>query len=146
MIGSLSGQQVGGIPTSGSPQPNTFFKTSTVSLHYDLRYNFFRKEKWKVYASLGFGLLRFNPKDESDNNLQDFQNTRAENETYGNIVAVIPLQLGAMYFLNNGFGTNFQFGFLNPTTDYLDNISDLGEETGGDNVLQFRFSLLVPLN
>ena len=145
MIGNLSGQTLSGIPSAGSPQPNTFFKTSVVSLHYDLRYNLVSKEKWKAYVSLGFGLMRFNPKDQDDNNLQDLIDTRAANETYGNITGMMPLQVGVMYFLPNGFGVNFQTGFLNTFTDYLDNVSDLGNQSGGDNILQFQFSLLAPL-
>jgi hypothetical protein len=145
-IGTLTGQKLSGIPVSGSPQPNNFFKTSTISIHYDLRYNFISNDQWKAYLSLGFGLLRFNPKDQSDNNLQDLIDTRASNETYGNVTAMIPTQIGAMYFLRNGFGFNFQIGFMNSLTDYLDNISTLGELSGGDNALQLKFAFLVPLN
>ena len=43
-VGSISGQKVGDIPVSGNQQPNTFFKSTTISVHYDLRYNFIRKE------------------------------------------------------------------------------------------------------
>ena len=102
-------------PVSGSPQPNTFFRSSLISLHYDLRYNFIRKERLKAYVSLGFGLVRFNPKDQEDNSLQDLLDTRADNETYGNITAMLPLQAGAMYFLDNGFGASFQMGLYEYT-------------------------------
>jgi len=144
-IGNINGQQLSGIPVSASQQPNTYFKTSVVSVHYDVRYNFLVREHWKVYVSLGFGLMRFNPKDQDDNNLQDLIDTRGFNESYGNITAMIPFQAGFMYFLNNGYGLNFQTGFLNIFTDYIDNISELGNQSGGDNILQFQFSFIAPI-
>ncbi len=148
-FGTLNGQQINYAPPpidNVTPTPNTFFNTSVFTFNYDLHYNIIKKENLIVYASQGFGLMRFNPRDEFGNNFQDQFATRAANETYGNIAAIFPTTVGAIYFLPNQFGVGFQTSLLNSTTDYLDNISQWGLEDGNDNILQFRFTVYAPLS
>jgi hypothetical protein len=59
---------------------------------------------------------------------------------------MLPTQVGAIYLLPNQWGIGIQAGLLNPLTDYLDNIKELGNRSGNDNVMQTRLLLYVPLN
>lgn len=124
--------------------PNTFFRTKFLSVHYTLQYDIIRRKFLTVYISQGLGLMRFMPQDQFNQPLQNQQNTRASNETYSNVTAILPTQLGIDYYFPNRFGVGLKAGWLNTTTDYLDNTSQLGSRQGSDNVLQFQFLLLVP--
>ncbi len=124
--------------------PNTFFRTNFVSIHYTLQYDIIRREFLKVYISLGLGLMRFMPHDQFDQPLQDQQHTRASNETYTNVAAMLPTQFGVDYYFPNRFGVGLKAGWLNTTTDYLDNTSQLGARQGNDNVLQWQFLFYIP--
>jgi hypothetical protein len=144
--GSLSGQEVR-IATPGPEDillANRFFQTSFFSFHYALQYDIFRYRGLLLYASQGIGLMRFVPKDEFGADLQDQLSTRAENESYGNATAILPTQIGIEYIFDNHFGFGLQAGWFNTTTDYLDNISRLGNREGGDNVWQWHFRFHIP--
>ncbi|UII29380.1 hypothetical protein LVD15_13400 [Fulvivirga maritima] len=125
--------------------PNRYFKTSYLFINYDLHYNIIKKEQVIVYISQGIGLFRFNPKDEDGNNLSDQSNTRNSDETYSNLTLMLPTSVGAIYFLPNEWGVGFQAGLLNTMTNYIDNISELGDG-GNDNILEFRLAFYVPFN
>lgn len=124
--------------------PNLFFTSSIFTLQYNLHINILKKEHYLFYVSQGFGIIRYQPQDEWERNLLDNFNTRAPNETYSNTSAMLPTNLGFIYLLPNHWGLGLQGGYLNPLTDYLDNIGQWGNKKGSDNVLQFRFSLYVP--
>ena len=148
-IGSITGQEVGYTfngPSVDPATPNTFFKTRVLTVNYDLHYNFIKKGPWIVYISQGLGLVSYIPKDEFSEDLVDQSSTRVPNETYGSTSIVAPTQIGAFYLLSNGLGFGFQTGFLNTLTDYLDNVSQWGNQGGNDNILIAKFSLLVSLN
>jgi opacity protein-like surface antigen len=147
-FGTVTGQNAGYAFTGESettPTPNRFFRTSFVSVNYDLQVNLLKTPRWIVYASQGVGFMRFNPKDEFGNPLQDQLNTRTAGESYGNIAVMLPTQAGALYLLPNGYGVGIQGGFANPLTDYLDNISQWGNRNGGDNMLWLKFQFVVPM-
>ncbi len=148
-IGSITGQNPN-YQFSGSVEkpatPNLFFKTSYLSLNYDLQVNLLKTRHWIVYVSQGAGLIRYNPKDDRNKGLQSQFGTRPEEESYTNITLLLPTQAGAIYLFENGFGLGVQTGWLNSQTDYLDNISQWGNRSKKDNVLQFRFSFLAPVN
>ncbi len=124
---------------------NTFFKTRFLSINYDIQINIYRNKNWIVYISQGFGFMRFTPKDANNQSLINQLNTRAGGETYNQVALILPTQIGFYYFLNNGYGINFQTGFLNSQTDYLDNISQWGNRSKKDNVLWCKFAFVVPL-
>ena len=148
-IGSITGQEVGysfNGQSTDPPTPNTFFKTRVFNVSYDLHFNFIKKGPWIVYLSQGFGVVSFNPKDEFSQDLREQTQTRPPNEIYGNTAIILPTQLGAYYLLPNGFGFGLQTGYLNTTTDFLDNISQWGNKKGNDNVLVFKFSFVISLN
>ncbi|WP_422360265.1 hypothetical protein [Reichenbachiella sp.] len=148
-IGSVTGQELDYSTTdnTGVPAtPNTFFKSSFIGLNYEAHYNFLDKKKYKVYLSQGIGLFRFNPKDESNNNLVDMPDTRSLGESYRNLIIQLPTQLGAKYYLPNDFAIGVQFGFMNPITDYLDNLGVWGNKNGNDNILVLQFELHAPIS
>ncbi|MDJ1467398.1 hypothetical protein [Xanthocytophaga flava] len=147
-IGSITGQNPSYVFTGESettPTPNLYFKTTFFSLNYDLQINLIKTPRWIVYVSQGIGFMRYNPKDEYGNNFQDQLNTRAANETYGSISAILPTQAGVIYLLPNGYGAGIQGGWLNTQTDYLDNISQWGNRSKKDNALWLKFQFIVPL-
>lgn len=130
-------------PTQGIT--NNYFKSHFFTLGYQLRINLLSKENYKLYFSPGISLFRFNPKDQEGNNLKDDISTRENNEEYSNVSLALPIKIGGMYFLNNGMGISYEFGWYNPTTDYLDNISNLGTRERNDNIMFHKISVLFPL-
>lgn len=125
--------------------PNRFFSSSFFTLHYNLHLNILKKENYTLYLSQGFGIIRYNPEDDLDRNLPDRFETRAPNETYSNTSVMLPTNLGFIYLLPNKWGLGLQAGYLNPLTDYLDNIGQWGNNSGNDNVLQYRFAVYAPI-
>lgn len=147
-IGSVTGQNLDyrfeGADTIPAT-PNLFFKTNFVAANYDLQIHLLKYKGIMVYISQGIGLIRYKPKDASNQSLGDNFDSRVANETYGNVSLLLPTQAGVNYIFNNGYGVGLQAGWLNPQTDYLDNISQWGNRKKKDNVLLFRFSFMVPL-
>lgn len=125
--------------------PNRFFSSSFLSVQYDLHLNILKKEHFMLYLSQGLGLLRYQPEDDQGRSLQDRYETRPPNETYGNSAIMLPTKLGALYLLPNQWGVGLEAGYLNPLTDYLDNISQWGNDSGNDNVLQLQLRVYAPL-
>jgi hypothetical protein len=145
-LAQVEGQDPAFFPdTEPNIRPNRYVSTSFFAANYLLQYNLIKKERYQLYIGQGIGLFRYNPKDEQDRPLQDQRSTRLPNEEYGNISLMLPTAAGLIYFLPNQWGLGFQASLLNPLTDYLDNISELGPKKCNDNVLQFRLQLLVPL-
>jgi len=147
-IGTVTGQnpdyQYNG--TGAQPAtPNVYFKTSYVSLNYDLQVNLVKSRHWIVYLSQGAGLFRFSPKDERSQALAGRLDTRPEEESYNNITVLLPTQAGVTYLFDNGYGVGVQSGWLNPHNDYLDNISQWGNRSKKDNVLSFRLGFVAPI-
>ncbi|WP_224996404.1 outer membrane beta-barrel protein [Cesiribacter sp. SM1] len=144
--GSVSGQNPDFNPSVQPPiAPNKYFNTSFFTADYALQYNLVKTERFHLYISQGIGLFRYNPKDEQDRELQNLGTTRPSDEIYGNISLQLPTSLGTAFFLPNQWGLGLQASYLNPLTDYIDNIGRLGTDKGNDNVLQFRLMLLVPV-
>ncbi|CAA9320668.1 MAG: hypothetical protein AVDCRST_MAG56-6942 [uncultured Cytophagales bacterium] len=147
-IGTVTGQNPDYQYTGAEAQPatpNVYFKTSYVSLNYDLQVNLVKSRHWIAYLSQGAGLFRFSPKDERNQALAGQLDTRAEEESYNNITVLLPTQAGVTYLFDNGYGVGMQSGWLNPQNDYLDNISQWGNRSKKDNVLSFRFSFVAPI-
>jgi hypothetical protein len=129
---------------SGVAEPNNFFKTNFIYLNYDLHINIIKKQNLIVYISQGIGFMRFTPKNNEGESLQDQQDTRELGESYRNSALMLPTSMGVIYFLPNNFGLSLQSGIYNTSTDYLDNISAFGD-AGNDNILAFRLAFYVPL-
>jgi len=146
-IGTFSGYKLSNTsPDFGADVlSNTYFRSSFVSVYYSLQYDIIRRERWLLYVSQGLGVMQFNPRDEFGNALPDNPETRAENESYGTAAALLPTQAGIDYYLPNRLGIGLKVGWLNTTTDYLDNVSQLGDKAGNDNVLQVMLQVHIPL-
>lgn len=124
--------------------PNLSFRTNIVTVQADLQYNFIRTNHWIAYVSQGIGLMRFLPKNEQGEKLQNLLASRSAGELYGNVSAIFPSSIGIMYLLKNGYVFGFQASLLRPTTDYLDNISLWGQKTGADRVMLCKWHIAVP--
>lgn len=124
--------------------PNRFFKSRFVSVHYALEYDIVQRPNVIVYLSQGLGLIRFSPRDQFNRSLQDDLSTRAANENFGNVAALLPTHLGATYLFPNRFGLGAKVGYYNLLTDYIDNVSQLGSDRGNDNAMQVQFLFIVP--
>ncbi|HAI76556.1 MAG TPA: hypothetical protein DCM08_09945 [Microscillaceae bacterium] len=131
--------------TTTTPQANTYFRTSLIHLHYELIINLWKTRRFFVYLSQGIGLIRFEPRDQNGGNLQAQRATRARGEEYGNTSVCFPTGLGIGYLLRNGYGIGIQSVWMNPLTDYLDNISRLGRTAGNDNVWTTKVMIFIPL-
>jgi hypothetical protein len=124
--------------------PNSYFKTSLFVASYQLNLNLVNTKNVRWYAGTGFGITRFNVRDEQDRNLSAQPNTRAIGENYNNITLSLPLYMGINYHFVNGLAIALQAGWWNTNTPYLDNIDKLGSKTGNDNVASYRLSLWIP--
>jgi hypothetical protein len=147
-IGSITGQnpEYEFESTEGiTATPNLFFKTNFIAVNYDLQIHLLKYKGIMVYVSQGIGLIRYEPKDAENQSLGDKFDSRVANETYGNVSLLLPTQAGVNYIFNNGYGVGIQTGWLNPQTDYLDNISQWGNRKKKDNALWVRFVFMVPL-
>ncbi|WP_018343086.1 outer membrane beta-barrel protein [Cytophaga aurantiaca] len=146
MIGGVRGNNDSYVFNSTqTTTPNTYFKTSLISLGYELRINIFKKENYSLYVSPGIALLRYDPKDEFKNSYSNQFSTRAAGEIYSNVSLMLPIKIGGTYYLKNGYGIGVDAGFLNPLTDYIDNISQWGNKSKKDNLLQLNLLLYIPL-
>lgn len=125
--------------------PSEFAITNFAGASYNLNFNLISKENFKLYLSQGLGLMRFSPRDENYDRLNSQLSTRAVGEDFSNITTYFPTRLGFLYLLPGGYGAGFQMSWLNPSTDYLDNISQWGNIEKSDKLLSYRFAIFVPL-
>jgi hypothetical protein len=123
-------------------QINDFAKTNYQSLHVEPSIHLIKKTNYSVYLSQGFGFLRFTVFDRDNNNLANNLNSRDQAEDYSNFTVLLPTTLNAFYFLPNDFGFHLRTGWLNPQTDYLDNISNFGNPENNDNLFILQFSII----
>ncbi len=146
IFGAVSGQELDyHFPGDEAATPNTYFSSNYFGAHYELTFNIVNKEKLKCFLSQGVGFIRFQPKDQYGEKLVDQPVTREFGEDYRNIAIILPTHLGIRYKLNNGYWVGLQTGFLNPMTDYLDNISRWGNKSGNDNIWDNRLLLFIPI-
>lgn len=152
-IGKVSGQQSGYYSENNPEQtPNTFFQTSFTSISFSLRAYLYRKHNVKVYIGQGIGAMRFVPKDQYGNRLMDSSSTRKvdqetqeSRENYSNLSLILPRNLGVQYTLKNQIAVSLDVNQQANRTDYIDNISALGNNAKKDKVLLFRFSVMIPI-
>ena len=146
MIGSVSGNNDSyTFNSSQTATPNNYFKTTFVSFAYEFRINVLKKESYLIYFSPGIGLIRFNSKDEFGNSYANQFTTRAKAEEYSTVSFCIPLKIGGTYYFKNSCGIGMDIGFINPLTDYIDNISQWGNNSKKDNLLQASLLIYIPL-
>ncbi len=142
--GQLTGNNV--FYTSEAGSPNRSFTTSFFQFSGHAQLNIIKKPHQRLYISQGAGLMRFNPKDNRNRTLINQPATRATDETYGNFAFMLPTAIGGTYQFPNYLGLGLEVGLMNTRTDYLDNISQLGDPATKDNALSIRFSVVAPLS
>ncbi|MGM0580461.1 MAG: hypothetical protein ACQETL_07265 [Bacteroidota bacterium] len=123
-------------------QINDFARTSYQSLHVEPSLHLIKKLNYSVYLSQGFGFMRFAVFDRDNNNLANQLDSRSQGEDYSNFTVLLPTTLNAYYFLPNDFGLHLKTGWLNPQTDYLDNISTFGNPDNNDNLFIIQLSII----
>lgn len=135
--GSITAQSL-----SFSSPIKSYVKTSFFVLNYGLNIKFIDiKDKFSCSFVPGFGVFRFNPKDIDNNNLNDQGNTRSKNESYNSMTIATPLKLNIGYKTDYKVRYNLSLGYINPMTDYLDNISMLADSKNKDNIFFLGFEI-----
>ena len=124
-------------------QPNTFVDTRFFHVDFRLKARFLREKMVHPYISAGLGLLGYTPRDQDGNNLLDNLSTRNEFETYGSIAASFPLSPGVEIEMSPLLILGLEYTFRPTTSDYLDNISELGTKDGNDRIQALILSLYV---
>ncbi|NME72076.1 hypothetical protein [Flammeovirga aprica] len=153
----LQGQQLrdpNTLPPLEPPFPNYFFQSHTLNTSFSVMFNIINKKRFKLYVTQGLGVFYFNPLDENGDelieNIRDEKEgifeTRNKNETYTNFAMSLPTRIGMTYYFKNNFGFGLSTTFVNPLTDYLDNVSELGTVKGNDQAMSVNFSCFIPLS
>lgn len=131
-------------PDNNVGTPNTFFESNIISCNYDLVFNIIKKENINLYVSQGAGVMRFVSRDEFGSKLIDRLNTRNRNETYNNVTIFFPTSLGLIYHFPKNIHLGVAISWLRPSSDYVDNISNLSSSSTKDNIMAIRMSLFLP--
>lgn len=147
--GSVSGQRDKPIstllPGVSTISGTDFFETQLLAFKYELRYNFWVGKKTRYWASAGFGLVRYNPKDANGKELINQPITRLPGETYDTRMTQLPVFFGGSYLFSNGWQAVGQLGWWNLQGQYLDNTEKHRAEAS-DNLFQIKIGLQIPLN
>lgn len=122
-------------------QPNTFVETPFFFVDLRLKARFLRQTSFNPYLSIGIGMLGYTPRDGDGNSLLDNYSTREEGETYGSISANFPLSAGMEIKLSPILLVGLEYTYRATTTDFLDNISALGQADGNDKLHSLLLSL-----
>ncbi len=141
--GTLSGQNSAYTFEGGNP--NLFFQTSLIGGSMNLQLNIIKQKSFMLYVSQGLGLAYYWIEDKNGNNLDKQPQTRTLGEVYSPTLLLLPSSIGATYLFPNQFGLGVEAGLQNTMTDYLDNISKWGKDTGNDNALRIKFSFYAPV-
>lgn len=146
MIGRVQGQNSNYV-YEGDPSatPNRYFETSFFQFGYNLQVNLYRYKGARVFLSQGLSFFRFNPRNAEGESLLDDLDSRPSGESYSNTGFSFPTMLGVQYVLPQGWGAGFQMGWINPSSDNIDNISAWGNRSKSDNIVRYQFTALIPL-
>ncbi|MEM7367424.1 MAG: hypothetical protein AAF587_02415 [Bacteroidota bacterium] len=102
--------------------------------------------KFQPYVSVGVGGLMFAPRAEDGILLYRKKTTRSPDETeYGTLTYSFPFSAGFEYFLSHRIGLHLAYSYRINGSDYLDNISQLGNHKGNDRLHQIELGILVPV-
>lgn len=123
-------------------QINDFARTNYQALHVEPSIHLIKKPNYSIYLAQGFGFMRFAVYDRDNVNLADQLDSRSSGEDYANFTVLLPTTFNAYYFLPNDFGFQLRTGWLNPQTDYLDNISEFGNPDNNDNLFILQLSIV----
>ena len=124
-------------------QPNTFVETPFFFVDLRLKARFLREKGVHPYLSVGIGMLGYTPRDGEGNNLLDNYSSRQDGETYGSISANFPLSAGLEIRFSPILNLGLEYTMRATTTDFLDNISALGQKEGNDKLHSLLLSLYL---
>jgi hypothetical protein len=113
-------------------KPNSFVTTTFFATDLRMKFRFFRKKNIQPYVQAGAGLLVFSPKDEKGRFLSEAFVTRAQGETYGTFTPQFPVAFGIQGRINSSLSIGIDYSYRFTSTDYLDNIGQLGFRKGND--------------
>ena len=125
---------------------NKYVETNFFYADFRLKAKFLRKTIFNPFVSLGPELFSYTPKDVEGNALADNFESREENETYGSVAFAFPLSIGFDLLLNPIFGIGFEYTYRLTSSDYLDNIGNLGLKSGKDKLNTFQLSFFVNID
>jgi len=131
--------------TTDAGSPNTFTSTRYVAGELGLRLRFRKTQPLSPYVGAALGLLSYTPENASGESLRDAPATRAPDETYGPTSLMLPLQLGVEWQVNEGVHLQASLRRWVLFTDYLDNVGDLGDDTGHDALTSLQLVLFFSL-
>jgi len=125
---------------------NTYVETSLFYIDGGAQVNLIRKRsKFRPTLGAGLGALIFIPKDINGEALSKKKSSRAPDETYGTLALTIPTSLGMEIILNPKLRFHLTYTYRMTTTDYIDNIGELGQKSGFDQLHGFKFGVNLTL-
>ena len=145
-FGSTSQQKRNYEISNSTITPTNYVKCKLSGLYYDLQLRLINKQKVSLSIAQGIGLLRFIPLDEYGNKLIDQYESREEFESYETVSTIFPRRIILQYKFLPFLSASYSLSSLSPSTDYIDNVSNLGTQKGNDKVIFHNFGLVVLLN
>lgn len=135
--------QTRNLPPVDNIQPNTFVKTHFVNADLLIRIRpFFKKPVYPSIAT-GLGILNFTPKNENNQNYATLVSTRKPGESYASTTLALPLNLSINLKLARNILVALNYYHLFPSSDYLDNIGQLGTKKGNDQLMIASLSVHI---
>jgi hypothetical protein len=125
--------------------PNKFFQTHIFGITANVQVNLLKNEHFRAYLSQGLGIAGLQIYDKNGTDFANLPKTRAIGESYSNTILLLPTAIGGSVFFQNRCGINLEIAMLNTMTDYIDNISKWGTDSGNDNLLRVKFSFFAPI-
>lgn len=125
-------------------RPNSYAETTFLYGDFNLRINLIKRwNLFRPYVSAGIGGLAFFPRAKDGVLLFRKRSTRAPGEpNYGTLSASFPVSAGVDLHLSRFLSVNMAYVYRFNSTDYLDNIGQLGTLDGNDQLHIFRVGIL----
>jgi hypothetical protein len=144
-FGRIAEQWDGAAPAADAAMVNAYFDTRF--FYADLRLGGYLLRRGRVwpFVSAGGGFFSFTPRDESGNFLSENIFTRLEGETYNTVAFTTPLSLGGELRLTPLLALQMQYTYRFTSSDYLDNVGQLGGRRGSDVLHVLQLGMMLDL-
>ncbi|MEL6627373.1 MAG: hypothetical protein AAFQ83_14260 [Bacteroidota bacterium] len=144
--GRFADQFDGEIPeTSSGASPSQFVQTRFIYGEIRGVYRFFPQNRFQPYLSVGSGLVRFRPEDESGRRLIRRPDSVSSGAASNTVVPQLPASLGIKYRVNRFISVDIRYSYRFIPTDYLDSFGQTGDSQDFDALqnlnLGFSFTL-----
>lgn len=143
-VGEIEGEYEPGDPIEllgSSRTPNTYFSARVNSLDVGLKWYILKSNFVQLNASLGLGLLTYTIEDKEERSLNKREETRLPDEDYVLRAAYLPASIGLVFFHDKSISLEIEQSWSFTNTDYLDNISYLGDKSGNDHIVRHSLTL-----